>query len=257
VLITLLPNADEIHNVDRLCATASNGGAAAVALPVGDGDLPHAGTPREACDGIRRTVAEAGLRVGVAWLPFDPHVHFGAGDPSVFERAIERTAAALERASWLGAETLVVVPASVGPGDGGGAPRCSYEDALNGTHLALHELRFVTERCGVQLGLQVGVQGFLRSPVETRELVDEQHTSWIGACVELATGAGVSWPADWFRTLGHRVSCVSFGLCGDGGASWPSATAAALEALTALGYAGPVCCKDAVLARVLSHATPA
>lgn len=248
MIITLLPNAAETHNVDRLCASASKRGAAAVGLRLGNADVVHPDTPRDACLAVRRAVAAASQRISAAWLPVDPHVHFGTGDATAFTRSVERTAAALQRAAWLGAETLVIVPAVVGAHEEtGGGPACSYADALNGTHSALQALRFATERCGVSVSLLAGVHRFLLSPVEVRELIDEQHSSWIGACVDLMDGAAAGWPSDWIRTLGRRVFCFSIGLLEETDLpSWPD-TQPLREARASLGFSGPVLVRGSVV----------
>jgi sugar phosphate isomerase/epimerase len=244
---TVLGTSDHRATVEDLCGLARTHAFEAVALTLGGESavLPAAGEAE--CARIRSEIEEQGLRVSAAFLTSSSPDRFGVADDRAFSRAVNVTARALEQASWLGAHTLVVVPAIVageshGPGSAG-----TYADALNRTHQALQRLRFAAERSGVTIALTAARHGFLLSPVELRELLDEQHLPSVGACLDLDACRSVGSVRDWIETLGQRVHCMVLG--GRRSAlERPTETLAAAElatvrdALATQGFAGPICC---------------
>jgi hexulose-6-phosphate isomerase len=169
-------------------------------------------------------------------------------DPEVRSKARELTVACLERAFWLGAKNLLVVPGVVRHFREDQL-RTPYEEALNYAYRAFYELMGETERVGVSLALENVWNAFLVSPVEMREMIDRINSAWIGCYFDVGNVLRYGMPEDWIRTLGQRIVGVhakdfqraegtekGFCLPGDGDANWP----AIMAALQRVGYDGPV-----------------
>jgi hexulose-6-phosphate isomerase len=246
----LLHGECDTTSILEFCSRARGLGCEAIALRIGPGEPLTLETPDAECAAVRTVVGAADLRLAAVFMAFDPACHFGSRGDAARYRAIDRARAALDRAARIGAETLVVVPAVIAaasdePSDGG-----SYADALNGTHYAIQRLRYHAERCGVTLGLAVPGNRFLLSPVELRELIDEEHVPCLGACLDLEACAPIGRADDWIRILAPRICCVRAGdAIGD--ADWRHT----LRALDEVGYEGSICCTNpGVLARCTSPA---
>lgn len=247
---TVFATPDDRATVSDLCASARAHAFEAVALTLGgDSGLAPAASPAD-CARIRFEIEKQGLRVSAAFLTLGDPQHFGATDDRAFSRAVDLTARTLEQAAWLGAVSLAVLPAIVADGSQGSGSAGTYAEALNGTHRALQRLAFVAERNGVTIALAGARRGFLLSPVELRELLDEQHLPSVGACLDLDASRSIGSTRDWIETLGRRIHCVVVG----GRLSaierptenqTQAELAEARDALAAQGFAGPICCTGA------------
>jgi L-ribulose-5-phosphate 3-epimerase len=155
--------------------------------------------------------AARGLRLAVLrGVGGDERPRLASADGSTREQALAEVQADLERAADAGASVLTVRPAEsrlrpevVRLGE--------YADALQATHQGLRALAEPAARCGVTIGIEVGVEGFLLSPVEARELIELVGSPLVGACVDLSIIGRSGQPADWIRTLRHRLVCLRMG----------------------------------------------
>jgi sugar phosphate isomerase/epimerase len=84
----------------------------------------------------------------------------------------------------------------------------SYQAAINFLHQLLGATRFEAERSGVALAIEVASGGCFLSPVEMRDLVDTANTWAVGVCLDTKRVATIAKPADWIRTLTHRLHAV-------------------------------------------------
>jgi hexulose-6-phosphate isomerase len=209
------------------------------------------------CREIRTSAEAAGLRIAALLQSCDAACHAGSPNPATQHRAVERIQAALDCAAWLGAEVLAVEPAIVSPASSGPDDACSYVHALNGTHAALQRLRFAAERRGVSIAVMAARNRFLLSPVELRDLIDEQAAPSVGACLDVVACAAFGRPEDWVHALGPRIRCLCLG---DQAGPSPSADCAeppaafqrVYRALLDVGYAGPLCCAGEPTSRWLA-----
>ncbi len=199
---------------------------------------------RRLAEAIRAEGVEiASLASGLFWA-----TPFTAPDSKVRRQALQLAVACLERARWMGAPVVLVVPGMVTH------PKtneflCSYQDALLHCLQALQELVPEAERRDVRVGIENVWNGFLVSPVELREMLDRVNSSWVGAYFDTGNVVRYGVPQDWIRTLGARILRVHLkdydariggrqGFCrlGEGTVDW----AAVMGALRRTHYDGPL-----------------
>lgn len=213
-----------------------------------DGDLTPTSTEadcRRLGDAIRTTGLEVSSLATGLWF----QSHYTAEDPAVREAAFELTLACLDRAQWLGASVLLVIPGLVRHEARPRELLCRYDDALLRTYHALQRLMPEAERRGVTIALENMWNSFLLSPVELRDLIDRVNSPWAGVYLDVGNLLRYGMPEDWIRILGRRISRVhvkdynvavgtreGFVSPGDGDANWP----AIVNALRETGYAGPL-----------------
>jgi hexulose-6-phosphate isomerase len=161
-------------------------------------------TPESACRALGKTLRDAnldpvGLATGLFWSD-----NYGSPEPDTRRRAVDLTLAMLDRAAWIGAEAILVVPAVVGRA-GEAKPQATYNDALNRTYEALGRLGPEAESRGVTIGLENVWNRFLLSPIELADLLDRLSTPWIGAYLDVGNVLAYGYPEDWIATLGPRI----------------------------------------------------
>ena len=121
--------------------------------------------------------------------------------------ALEQVTTLTQRAAGLRARCLnLTIPPLARACGPAGFP--TYQETLNFSYELLHHARFDAEATGVAVALEAGVDGYLLSPVELREIIDAANSWAVGVCVDLAHIARIGSPADWLRTLRTRVHAV-------------------------------------------------
>ncbi len=242
--------------LDRLLADVAQAGFDAVEWPVSSQGLLTPVTPESDCRMLAERINDAGLSIVAVRLDVnatDFETALAPTDPSARRVAFELTCAALDRAAWLGTDTLLIAPAVVGsPNDP--TPIVSYEDAYARSLEALLELRFEAARRAVRIACRAAANRFLLSPLEMREFVDACNSPWVGASLDtgdvMKSGGH---PGDWIRILSHRLVHVvvyegpfdSEGAeqpiaFGTGDCPWPDVA----TALRQIDFQGPVTCGD-------------
>jgi len=202
-----------------------------------------------ACRRVGEAIREAGLEVASLACGLFWKTHYASPDPAVRTRARELTIAGLDRARWLGAPALLVVPAVVGHFQKPTQPVAGYADALVYAYEALRELSFEAEARAVTIAIENVWNQFLLSPVEMRELIDRVNSPWVGVYLDVGNVLKFGFPQDWIDTLGWRTARVHVkdfklstgtidGFCplGEGDVDWP----AVMGALRRQGYDGPI-----------------
>lgn len=206
-------------------------------------------TGESKCRQVAKAIREAGVEVASLACGLFWETHYASADPAVRTRARELTIAGLDRAHWLGAPALLVVPGVVAHFARPAQLLTGYADALTYTYDALQELSHEAELRGVVMAIENVWNQFLLSPVEMRELIDQVNSPWVGVYLDVGNVVKFGFPQDWIDTLGKRIARVHLkdfkldvgtleGFCplGDGDVDWP----AVRSALERVGYEGPL-----------------
>lgn len=98
--------------------------------------------------------------------------NYTASVPAVREKAKTITRKQLEIASWLGCDTILVVPGAVGVDFQPGTEVVEYDVAFNRASEALKELASYAEELKVIIGVENVWNQFLLSPLEVAEFID-------------------------------------------------------------------------------------
>ena len=177
---------------------------------------------------------------------------FTSPDASIRHRAAEITLAALDRARWIGAKVLLIIPGRLDDPAEPGRLMVRYEDALRYASDALADLAHEAEARGVTIGLENTWGRFLVSPVEMRDFIDRIGSPWVAAYLDVGNVLAYGYPQDWILTLAGRIRGVhvkdfklsvgtkeGFCLPGEGDIDWGEV----LGALRQVGYDGPLTCE--------------
>lgn len=160
------------------------------------------------------------------------------------KKAKEITKKQLEVASWLGCDTILVVPGAVevafDPGE-----VVEYDVAYDRALSALRELAPFAESLKVHIGVENVWNRFLLSPMEMADFIDKVGSNFVGAYFDVGNVLFSGYPEHWIKILNNRIKKVHFKdyrrAAGDlhgfvdilaGEVNWP----AVMEKLSKIGY---------------------
>ncbi len=125
------------------------------------------------------------------------------------KKAKEITKKQLEVASWLGCDTILVVPGAVevafDPGE-----VVEYDVAYERALSALKELAPYAEELKVAIGIENVWNRFLLSPVEMAEFIDKVGSDWVGSYFDVGNVLYIGYPEHWIKILNKRIKKVHF-----------------------------------------------
>ncbi len=244
--ISLFPAERPLH--EAVAAARDAGFSALEVVVAGEGELSlTAGEEvfRFAGDSVR----EAGLEVAVVASDLWWDRPLSAADAAVRQSAGELAMALLDRARWLGARVLAVMPGVVSHFQRPARRVRPYADALAASSEGLSQLVMEAEDRGVLLAVENAPNGMLLSPLEMREFIDRLHSPWVAACLDVNEAGRIGLPEDWIEALSGRIAALRFsgrtadgGVPGDGSGAGSGVVnrSAVAAALAGTGYDGPV-----------------
>jgi len=234
------------YPINNAVADVKAAGFEGIELSVGLDGVLHTKSTQAECEAIRNQVADAGLKLetvaaGITWA-----VNPTSNDEDVRKQSIELHAAALERASWLGAKSMLMVPgvvcSPISP------DKIRYDHALSRCREAVTQLLETAEKVDVELCLENVWNGLFYSPVEFADFVDTIGSDKLGIYFDVGNCVGYhQYPPHWIELLGKHIKRVhikdfnetfnwtggySFCALGAGQVPWPETMAA----LKAIGY---------------------
>jgi L-ribulose-5-phosphate 3-epimerase len=123
-------------------------------------------------------------------------------DPAVVKKSMDGLETSLRNAHFWGAETVLLVPAVVGP------KYSYYEDAWTRSQKQIRTILPLAEELKVIIAIEEVWNKFLLSPPEHARYVDEFKSPWLKAYFDVGNVVFYGYPQDWIRTLGNRIAKV-------------------------------------------------
>jgi hexulose-6-phosphate isomerase len=195
--------------IDEAMAEAKAAGFEGIELAIGTEGVLHTQSDEATCRAYRKLADTHGLALetvaaGLSWecSPTDP-------DPATRARSIQLHADALQRAAWLGAGAMLMVPGAVTiPWEPAYGP-VRYYDAVERARHAARQLAPLAERLGVQLCLENVWNGLFYSPTEFAAFIDSIGSSHVGVYFDVGNVLGYhQHPPHWIEILGNRIRRV-------------------------------------------------
>lgn len=125
-------------------------------------------------------------------------------------KAKEITKKQLEIASWLGCDTILVVPGAVNVVFDPESEVVEYDVAYERALSALKELAPYAEELKVSIGVENVWNKFLLSPLEMRNFIDEINSEYVGSYFDVGNVVYCGYPEHWIKILGKRIKKVHF-----------------------------------------------
>lgn len=163
------------------------------------------------------------------------------------EKAKAITRKQLEVASYLGCDTILVVPGAVKVAFDPESELVEYDVAYERALSALKELAPYAEELKVSIGVENVWNKFLLTPLEMARFIDEVGSDYVGSYFDVGNVMYIGYPEHWIKVLGSRIKkvhlkdyrVVAGGLHGfvdllAGEVNWP----AVMDQLKKVGYDG-------------------
>lgn len=158
---------------------------------------------------VKKMAEEVGIELysvacGLYWT-----YNYTSANAENVKRAKEITKKQLEVASWLGCDTILVVPGAVevafDPGE-----VVEYDVAYERALAALKELAPFAENLGVSIGVENVWNRFLLSPLEMADFIDKVGSDYVGAYFDVGNVLYTGYPEHWIKILNKRIKKVHF-----------------------------------------------
>ena len=179
-------------------------------------------------------------------------VSFTSPDPEVRRQANVFSNKYLRLASWLGAESVLIIPGATRVAWEESLPVVSYKDAWERSQEEIAKIVPLAEALGVNIALENVWGRFLFSPMEWKYYIDDFHSDRVGIYFDAGNCAVLVNPQDFIDILGKRIKAVHIKNfkgtdCGGGLHGFGDSLVdgdinvkAFLEGLQSSGYIGPV-----------------
>lgn len=131
-----------------------------------------------------------------------------AADENERRQAIEFTKKYLYIASWLGAETILVVPGSTSVAWDPSRPVVPYDIAWKQSTASLNELLPLAEKLNINIALENVWMRFLLSPMEWKFFLDQFSSEKIGMYLDVGNCLIYCDGCDYINLLGKRVKAI-------------------------------------------------
>ena len=125
-------------------------------------------------------------------------------------KAKEITKKHLQVASWLGCDTILVVPGAVEVPFDPQSEIVEYDVAYERALEALKELAPLAEELKVSIGVENVWNKFLLSPMEMRDFIDKVGSDYVGSYFDVGNVLYAGYPEQWIKILGKRIKKVHF-----------------------------------------------
>lgn len=109
----------------------------------------------------------------------------------------------LEVASWLGCDTILVVPGMV-------EAEVPYDAAHDRALAAIKAATPLAKQLGVVIGIENVWNKFLLSPLEMRGFVEQCESAYVQAYFDVGNVLQTGYPEHWIKVLGSRINKVHF-----------------------------------------------
>lgn len=159
---------------------------------------------------IKKMVEEIGIELysvasGLYWT-----YNYTSANESNREKAKAITRKQLEIASWLGCDTILVVPGAVKVAFDPDSEVVEYDVAYERALLALKELAPYAEELKVSIGVENVWNNFLLSPLEMAEFIDKLGSDYVGSYFDVGNVLYIGYPEHWIKILADRIKKVHF-----------------------------------------------
>ncbi|MBR5156758.1 MAG: sugar phosphate isomerase/epimerase [Clostridia bacterium] len=165
---------------------------------------------KEDMEKVKQYAKDAGIELysvasGLYWQK-----NYTANSEEVRREAIEITKKQLEIASWLGCQSILVVPGAVGVDFEPGSDVVEYDVAYDRCLAALKELAPIAEKFKVELCIENVWNKFLLSPLEMRDMIDKVGSPYVCSYFDVGNVVYSGYPEHWIKILNKRIKKIHF-----------------------------------------------
>lgn len=174
------------------------------------GDCVGIDSSEEECMKIKKFALQKS--VGLRSLASGFYWSCSLGSPDEKERAeaLAFSKKYLQIAAWLGAESVLVVPAAVEVAWDETRPVVPYMTCWKQATKSINELLPLAEKLNVNICLENVWNKFLYSPVEMKSFIEQFDSKKLGCYLDVGNCMLNGYPQDWIEVLGDKIKAVHF-----------------------------------------------
>ena len=196
-------------SLEKCFALAKKYGYDGVELALDEAGDVNLNSTKEDMEGIKSLAQKYDLELfsvatGLYWS-----YSLTANDAAVREKAEDIVRKQVDVASWLGCNTILVIPGMVA-GLSPGGEVVPYDVVYDRALAAIKRLAPYAEEHKVVIGLENVWNKFLLSPTEMRDFIDEVNNPYVGAYFDVGNVIINGYPEHWIKVLGKRIAKVHF-----------------------------------------------
>ena len=188
---------------------AKKAGFEAIELTVAEegGELSLNSTRRDV-EKIVETAEEVGIKLSSLATGLFWDYSLSSSSDKVKDKAKAIVKKMLELASYLGVDTILVVPGGVDVFFKPEAEVVAYDLAYKRSLESLGECLSTAEKYKVNIGIENVRNKFLLSPLEMRHFIDKLGSDYLGVYFDVGNTLLTGYPEHWIRILGKRIKKV-------------------------------------------------
>ncbi len=187
---------------------AKKAGFEAIELAVAEKGELSLDSTREDIERIVQTAKEAGIELSSLATGLFWDYSLSSSSDKVRDKAKGIVKKMLELASYLGVDTILVVPGAVDIFFKPEAEVVPYDIAYKRSLEALGECVPTAEKHKVSIGMENVWNKFLLSPLEMRNFIDKVGSEYLGAYFDVGNALLTGYPEHWIRILGKSIKKV-------------------------------------------------
>ncbi len=168
--------------------------------------------PIDISQGECQKIVEAAELAGIGLRTLATGFYWGCSlastDQAEQDKAIDFTRKYLKIASWLKAETILVVPGAVDVAWDPSRPVQPYAEVWERSTEALKQLVPEAEELQVNIALENVWNKFLLSPMEMKQYISQFNSKYIGAYFDTGNCMITGYPEHWIEILGDDIKAM-------------------------------------------------
>jgi len=172
------------------------------------GDSIDVNITQKKCEEIKKYAKEKGIGLKTMASGFYWGCSLASPDEKERENALDFTKKYIQTASYLGAETILLIPGAVDVAWDESRPVIPYQEVWDNACLSLNTLIPIAEEAGVNIGLENVWNKFLLSPMEMKIFVEQFNSSRIGCYLDLGNTLANGYPEHWITLLGAHIKAI-------------------------------------------------
>jgi len=198
------------QSLEESFALAKKAGYQGVELSLDEKGEVSLNSTKEEMEAVKAAAERHGIELYSVATTLYWNYSMTSSDPEMVEKAKAIVRKQIDVASWLGCDTILVVPGACGVDWLPNSEIIDYDVAYERALAAIKDVAAYAEEKKVSIGLENVGNKLLLSPIETRDFIDKVGSDYVGAYFDVGNILRTGYPDQWIRILGKRIKKIHF-----------------------------------------------
>jgi len=197
------------QSLEESFALAKKAGYQGVELSLDEKGEVSLNSTKEEMEAVKAAAERHGIELYSVATTLYWNYSMTSSDPEMVEKAKAIVRKQIDVASWLGCDTILVVPGACGVDWLPNSEIIDYDVAYERALAAIKDVAAYAEEKKVSIGLENVGNKLLLSPIETRDFIDKVGSDYVGAYFDVGNILRTGYPDQWIRILGKRIKKIT------------------------------------------------